>query len=325
MAICKTVIRGVVITGVVAGLAAGAVAVTAGPQALFAIVGQARDKVAHTIELAIDDPVALRAQLRELESAYPERIGEVRGELTELQQQIAQLQQDGLVAQKVVEMASADLASLKDMLARAESARTGAPYTVINVRFGGQALSLEQAYSRATQISNTIAAYQTRVSDAERDVTFLQQQADRLNELLAQLETEQAELQAQIWQLDGQIEMIARNDKLIDMVERRQNAIEKYDKFEAVSLEQVKSRIAKIRSTQEARLNALAANRGTDYETKARTTLDSERAAKQIFERAQQLSQPKPETVEITPSGATQPAQDDGSKSVASVERIVID
>ena len=131
MSLAKTVIR----IGLIGGLAAGGLALIAGPQRVHALFHQARHTVTNAIDNAIDDPVALRNQLRNLEKQYPERIASVRGELASLDQQVAELTRDRDVANKVVELASADFSVLEASLAQAESARTESPSAIIRVRF----------------------------------------------------------------------------------------------------------------------------------------------------------------------------------------------
>lgn len=310
MGMTKTAVRVVA----VGGLLTGAAVLIAGPHRVMAIAGLARDQVVSGIDAAVGDPVALRAQIRELEEQYPKRIGEVRSELSEVKSQISTLERDRAVSEKVVAMANDDLVEMKELLGKAESARTESPAAIINVRFSNQSLSLDQAYSRATNINNTLTAYSSRIADAERDLEFLRQQSTRLEEMLATLETERSQFQAQIWQLDGQIEMIARNDKLIDLIEKRTASMDRFDKFEAVSLDHVTGRIGKIRAEQEARLQALANHsKGDDYETKARTMINAETAARAVFERAQNQALPKP-SIEVSPSGTTtKPASGEGS------------
>lgn len=300
MGMTKTVVRVVA----VGGLLTGAAVLIAGPHRVMAIAGLARDQVVNGIDAAVGDPVALRAQIRELEVQYPKRIGEVRSELSEVRSQIQTLERDRAVSDKVVAMANDDLVEMRTLLSKAENARTESPAAIINVRFSNQSLSLDQAYSRATNINNTLTAYSSRIADADRDLEFLRQQATRLEEMLATLETERSQFQAQIWQLDGQIEMIARNDKLIDLIEKRTASMDRFDKFEAVSLDNVTGRIGKIRAEQEARLQALANHtKGDDYETKARTMINAENAARAVFQRAQNQAAPKP-SIEVGPEGA---------------------
>lgn len=326
MAIVKTVIR----VAVVGGLATGVAVLVAGPERVAALAGQARQCVIQQIDKNIKDPVALRSQLRSLEAEYPKRITGVRADLAELRTQLSELQRDKAVSDKVVEMASADLGVIKDILAKADAARTEAPYATISVRFDSHSYSLDQAYSRATQINNTLQVYSTRSADAERDMTFLTQQQQRLEELLTQLETERAQFQAQIWQLDGQIEMIARNDKLIDIVEKRQASIDKYSRYEAVSLEQITSRMTQIRAEQEARLKGLTnESQATNYEKRAKGMIDTENVARDVFKKAQEapLFQPS-KTIEIGP-GAAHDSTGNGNKNkldhVAMTKPVVVE
>lgn len=311
MGLTKTVVRVVA----VGGLLAGGAMIIAGPQRVLAIAGLARDSVVDGIDAAVGDPVAIRAQIRELEEQYPKRIADVRGELAEVRSQIEQLSRGRAVAEKVVDMANNDLNEMKGLLGKAEGARTEAPAAIINVRFNNQALTLDQAYSRATQINNTLTAYSSQIADADRDLTFLQQQATRLEEMLATMETERAQFQAQVWQLTGQIEMIARNDKLIDLIEKRQASMDRFNKYDAVSLDNVTGRIGKIRAEQEARLQAMASHtKGDDYETKAKSMINAENAARAVFNRAQQKSAPTPsievgtDGIKATSPGSTNPA-----------------
>ena len=91
----KTLLRVGVVTTACGGLAL----LIAGPDRASALVGQAHDTIIQHIDATIDDPVALRKQLRELEREYPERIAQVSGDLAELNEQISQLEQEarGLV------------------------------------------------------------------------------------------------------------------------------------------------------------------------------------------------------------------------------------
>lgn len=320
MSLAKTVIR----VGLIGGLAAGGLALIAGPQRVHALFHQARHTVTDAIDAQIGDPVALRNQLRRLEQAYPERIATVRGELASLDQQVAELTRDRDVAQKVVELASADFSVLEATLAQAETARNESPSAIIRVRFEGQAIDLDDAYNRAVQIKSTVNAYQGRACEADRSIELLAQQKDRLSQLLNELETEHADFRAQLFQLDGQIEVIERNDRLIAMVQEREDAIRKYDKFETVSLDQVTNRMAKIRAEQEARLQSLASgSQEQDYAKQAEAMLNSEATAKQLFEATKALAPVAPApTIEVSPDGAKQLLP---GERVASRKTIVID
>ena len=100
--------------------------------------------------------------------------------------------------------------------------------------------------------------------------------------------TEQDQLHVQVAQLDAEIEMIERNEKLIDMIEEREYAIAEYSKGSpGVSLDQVTKRLAKIRAEQEARFNAVTGRSGgdVDYREMAAQELALESAARDLNER----------------------------------------
>lgn len=277
--IFKTLIR----VGVIASACGVAAVLIAGPSRSAAIVSQARDAIVEKIDANIDDPVALRNQLRELEREYPERISQVRGDIAELNEQIRQLEREQAVSERVVALADRDLDAIKPLLAEAEAASSevervsGSIRNVVSVRFDHRNYTLDQAYARANQISHTRVAYANRAADAAHDLVYLSQQADRLSELLVQLEAERSQFQAQLWQLDRQVDAIARNEKLIDMLESRQKTIEECSRYEVASLDQMVARLAEVRARQQAELDVLTTDHERiEYEDVARMQLDSE-------------------------------------------------
>lgn len=273
MAIFKTIIRVGLITAVVAG---GAVLI-AGPRRAAAVYSNAHTSLMEMIDQNIDDPTALRAQLRELQEQYPEKIADVRGDLAELNEQRRQVQREHSIAQRVVTLTDKDLATLSPLVAQAEVARLeSAPGRVVAVRFANATMDVSDAKHRVDQITRTKAVYSSRMTDAERDLKYLDQQAQRLEALLAQLETERAEFQTQIWQLDRQVDAIARNDRLISLMEKRQRTIDECSKYEAKSLQHLHVKMAEVRSRQEAELEMLANDQQRmDYEDIARLQLDA--------------------------------------------------
>ncbi|MBL8874470.1 MAG: hypothetical protein JNM86_01600 [Phycisphaerae bacterium] len=303
-------VKGLVRYGLIAGLVAGAGLVIAGPDRAFALVSQTRDSINCQIDKHVKDPVALRAQLRKLEAQYPARIADVRGDLAELRTQIGQLNRDHSVNQRAAELASADLSSLKGMLAKAESLRSGtdgmlasggcsdnAP--VFAVRFAGETLGIDQAYAKVTSVEQHAGAFGQRVADIERDLGYLTQQESRLATLLDQLETEQGQFQSQLWQLDRQVDAIARNDRMIEMMGKRQATIDKHSRYRAESLDQVNARVSDIRARQEAQLESLAKTTSVNgYENRARIELDG-RANAAKFTTAP--AKPKPAVIEVRP------------------------
>ena len=77
-------VKGAVRFGVMAALAGGAAAVVAEaarPGSVGAILHQTSGMVGSVIDANIDDPAAMRAQIKRLQAEYPEKIAEVRARL----------------------------------------------------------------------------------------------------------------------------------------------------------------------------------------------------------------------------------------------------
>lgn len=272
MAVFKTLLR----VGLIGTVAAGAAVFIAGPERAGALVSQAHDRILRSIDDSIEDPVALRAQLRELEKQYPARIGQVRGDLAELREQMRQIEREAAIAERVVALAESDLGALKPLLAEAEarevaSSGEGLVRHVAAIRFDNRTYTLDQALTRANQISQTKVAYANRAADAQHDLVYLRQQEERLSEILMQLEAERSTFQAQLFQLDRQVDAISRNEKLIAMLEERQRTIEDVSRYEVANLDQMVARLAEVRARQQAELDALTGQARTlDYEDVAR-------------------------------------------------------
>ncbi len=264
--IFKKLLRTAVVGSVVAGVAVGATVLVAGPERASVIFDQVKDSVLQHIDANLDDPIAMRAQLRGLEREYPERISNLRGDLAELQEQIRQLEREQKISERVVELAKSDLQALP--------AAAGEGMLAISY---GSAHGAQRTQTQKRHIEQTKAVYANRAADASHDLVYLHQQEDRMVELLAQLETEYAQFQAQIWQLERQVDAIARNDRLIQLMENRQKTIDELSNYQAVSLDHVVARLSEMRTRQEAELEMLADDRRrTDYEGVARMQLEEE-------------------------------------------------
>lgn len=306
--------RTIVRVGVIGALATGGLAMIAGPERVGALFSQARNSLNDKIDKAITDPVALRAQLRELEASYPRRIEQAENDLREVRGQMSQLNRESNVSQMVVDMTARDLENLQTLITQAESARG----TIVNaslgetdarrveIVFNEQRLSIDGAYTRTAEISNTRTAHMARSADIQRDLGYLTKQESRLNSLVSKLKGEQADFQVQLWQLDRQVDSIARNDRMIDILAKRQQSIEEQSRYKAASLDHIQNKVADIRAKQEAELAALAAGQErTDYEHKAKMALDAANAKASLQEAAKAKSKGKDEVIEIRalPSG----------------------
>jgi chromosome segregation ATPase len=275
--IFKTIFRTGVILGVAGAVVAGGAYMIAGPDRAGAIMHQMHDGLMERIDQNIDDPVALRSQLAKLEREYPQRISQVRGDMAELREQIHQLDRDKAIALRVVELTDSDLLALDEKLSEASERIPGGNFRLASVSFENRVYDYDRAVARRNQIESTRRANTARAQDATHDLEYLQKQENRLAELLLRLETEHAQFQSQIEQLSRQVDAIARNERLIELMERRNKTIEECSRYEIVSLEQLTNRLAEFRSRQEAELDLLTTEQERqDYEEAARLQVDNE-------------------------------------------------
>lgn len=305
----KTVVRGVVITA----LAGGVLVAVAGPQRVGALVTQTRNGINTAIDSNIQDPVLLRTQIRQLESQYPKKIAEVRSDLGEVQGQIAQLQREQQVAEKVVQLASLDLETVDAQLEQARATQLANPGAIVRVAFdSSRAVDLNDAYAKRQQIEQTRDLYAGRARDLAVDLTYLADQEAQLADLLARLETERSEFQAKLFQLDAQIDTIARNERMIQMMEDRQATIDEHSRYQANSLDQLNGRLSQIRNEQRSRLESISRReKGRDYVNEAEFLINRDGEATQTGARSlpAPVIETGPRVIEVrpdTPSGKPQ-------------------
>jgi len=272
--VTKTVVR----VGLLAALAGGTLIVVAGPDTARALMHQAHANVNNAVGNLVDDPVALRAQLKSLEAEYPKKISEVRTDLGEVQGQISQLDRELKVSAKVVELASMDLAQLDSTLSHAQQVQSENPGAIIRVVMPNERrVALDDAFGKREHVMQTRNVHASRVAELNTDLTYLRQQEEQLASLLTKLETERGEFQSQLFQLDAQIDSIARNERMIDMMEKRQRTIEEHSRFKAHSLDQITHRLNTIRSGQREAIESIARNDHREsYEDIARFEIDQE-------------------------------------------------
>ncbi len=314
--IVKTVIR----IGVIGGLATGAAVLIAGPDRVAAVANQTKSKIVDVIDANIDDPIAMRSQLRSLEAEYPERIAEVRSHLAELKAQRDQIVRERHIAERVVSLARVDFNEIQSLIAMAEEARSDGSF--VRVSFDNRTYNLDNAYRRAADISDTIDLYQARMNDYENDLANLEADAEQLENLLAKLEREHDEFQTQLAHLERQIDAVARKERMVKVMAERQKTLDELSDYRVASLDQFKARLSERTAELDARLASLARNEGrADYEDQARVELSREASAKVRYERSRdnvERSKPRP-TVEIGPDDLEQ--TDDEADKVASSNR----
>jgi chromosome segregation ATPase len=237
-----------------------------------AVVHEIHDNLLESIDTHLDNPALMRSQLRELEREYPARIAQVQGDLAELRHEVKSLEQEVAVSERVVVLAERDLERLGTQVAAQIPVEAGAQ--LISVRLDERVYTPDSAHAQLERVRATRSTYASRAADARHDLGYLVKQASRLEELLAKLQSEQTEFRAQVVGLNRQIDSIARNDRLIDLLDKRNKTIEECGSYEAVSLKQITSRLDQIKGKQEAALDLLAsAEDAVDYEHMARQEL----------------------------------------------------
>ncbi|MFT5422618.1 MAG: chromosome segregation ATPase [Phycisphaerales bacterium] len=305
----KTVVR----AGVIAALVGGTAVVIAGPHRVGAVFHQTQNHINQVIDSQIDDPIALREQIKRLEAEYPKKISQVRSDLAQVQQQTAELDRELKVATRVVALASADLNQYNAILAQAQETQSQNPSAVVKVSFEAstRSMNMQDAYSKRTQIDQTRQMYTGRAADLNTELGFLSQQEKQLAELLTKLETERAEFQSKLFQLDAQIDSIARNERLIEQLEDRQATIDKLSRYESHSLDQLSKKLNTIRAEQRSRIESIAGReQDLNYEDIAQFEIDSQGVSTPA-PTADEVFYLQPESIEVGP-------QDVPSDSVAS-------
>lgn len=271
----KSVFKTTLIGTAVLGTVGGAALVAAGPGRTRAVLHEVKTRVSTAIDAHLDDPIALREKLIQLERAYPDRIAQLRADRAELQQQIGQLERERAISQRVVELADQDLAMLRPRVEEATALAAGQQQArLASVAFQDEVFSLQRAALKVRQIENTKSAHSTRAEDADHSLVYLRQQATRFDETLSQLESEQAAFQVQLSQLNRQVDSIQRNERLIEMLAQRQRTLDECASHDCASLDQVTGKLEQILTRQAAELDVLSAAREqVDYEDLAREEL----------------------------------------------------
>lgn len=276
--------RFIVRWGLIGGLAIGGITLLVGPQRVIACFDQLRQEATTIVDGIVDDPVALRRQLDDLAREYPHRIAEITGEVSKIDQQLIQFERDESIAINVVKLTTQDLESLKELVrvAKQEESVVGTP---VSFWFEGVRFDLESAYTKARRIRTVRANYEDRLAADRRQMELMNEQRDRLVTILEKIQHEHEQYRSQLWQLDREIDAIERNDHIIAMVQRQQDTLSSFDRFgSGNNLDQVRSKLAEIRTVQESTILALTDTEGgADYETRARFAM-SERTLENPFE-----------------------------------------
>jgi phage shock protein A len=263
--------RFIVRWGLIGGLAVGGVTLIVGPQRVLACFDQLQQEANTVIDSLVDDPIVLRRQLEDLAKEYPARIAEIRGEVAKLEQQLLQFERDEKISRRVIELTTADLEALRSLVEDAE-AMLGVRGSTPSLRFEGVRYDLQDAYTEGRRIRTVRANYEDRLASDRRQMSLLNEQGDRLGDVLENIEQEYETYRTQMWQLDREIDAIERNEHIIAMVEKQHETLTGFDRVgNPGNLDQVRTKLAEIRTVQESTILALTeTGAGSDYETRAR-------------------------------------------------------
>ncbi len=269
--------RFIVRWGLIGGLALGGVTLLVGPKRVMACFDQLREEASTIVDGIVEDPVALRRQLDDLAKEYPVRISEITREVSKIDQQLEQFKRDESIASIVVKITTQDLEALRDLVELAETESSNGE-TSASFWFEGTRYDLDSAYAEARRIRTVRANYEDRLAADRRQIELMHEQRVRLATILEKIQHEHEQYRSQLWQLDREIDAIERNDHIIAMVERQQQTLSSFDRFgSGNNLDQVRSRLAEIRTVQESTILALTEpSGGLDYETKARFAMSEE-------------------------------------------------
>jgi len=265
--------KGMLRWGLVSAAVLGGTTILVGPERVAAGFDQVRTVVSHVFDDFVDDPVALRRQLQGLADQYPDRIAEVRSEIAQIDVSIEQINHDNEVAERVVTLTTDDLEEIRVAVLDAQASKEAG--RKVSIRRGSFKVGVEQAKSEARRIAGIRATYEDRTISNAQQTSLLTSQRDRLSDVLDQLESEYGQFEEKLWQLDRQIDAIARNDRLITMTEEQQAVLRDYEKLGKVgNLRQLEAKLEELRLTQEAQLQALEKHGvENNYEREAREDL----------------------------------------------------
>ncbi|QDV07039.1 hypothetical protein Poly30_25580 [Planctomycetes bacterium Poly30] len=274
--IFKTLFRTAAIGAALTAAVVGGSAMIVGPDRVGAMADQLQTRIEQTFDANLDDPAALARQIAQAKEQYPARIREVRQDLASLRDERVQLEQDQAVSERVVVLVDHDLAKLLPEVEKVQTALAeGAPRAQLaSVSFDGEEMSYRRASAKVKEIERTRMAHVARAADAQHNLKYLRNQEERFEAILDKLEEENAQFEAQLAQLNNEVKSIARNERLIKMLEARQSTLDEVETFEASSLDQITTLLERKRLAQELELDQLASTvESIDYEELARSEL----------------------------------------------------
>lgn len=293
ISLCKKVCKTALIGTVLVGTLAGGTLLIAGPNRAHAVIHDVKTRITQAIDSNLNDTIALRNELRDLEKEYPRRIAKVRADLVGLRGDILQLERERAISSRVVELADEDLSQLRPAVKQAAAQfGDGRRVRLAAVVVDERVYTLQSAGTKVRQIENTRNAHASRAADAEHQLAFLRQQETQFSDVVARLEAEQAQFSTQLEQLNRQVDSIQRNERLIELLNKRRRTLEECTSYDVASLDQLTGKLQQILTQQAAELDVLTAGEeAADYEDLAREELERERDVRDTIDALDGASQ----------------------------------
>ena len=235
----------------------------------------------------VDELIAKQKDMKEelsaLRTQYPKQIAMLKGQLNDIDRQLAKLDKEETRATDIVKLCEEDISYLED-----QGDVVGSVYADARViEHRGSKYTLEEAEQLVTRIAETREIYVTRLDDISAERNILQGEKDQITVEVQAVETEQAEFEAEYQSLVREIERLQRNEELLKIAEGRRGIGDDGHSEAMATLDSVKSAVERARLEQDERLKAArVAPKSMDYETRAKLLeLQRKRETKQKTER----------------------------------------
>ncbi len=280
--ITKTLFR----TALIGGLAIGGLTMVVGPQRMVSGYNQVQHTVIAWFDDNMDNPVLLRAQLKNLQAEYPNRLRKITRSLAEVDGQIATISYQQQVSHNAVNIARTDLAELESLYTTANAsqfASNGVPQRVL-IAFQGRNLTVDQAYNRAGRIKASALNNQDKAAHFDQELEILSKYRNRLVEQKDKLDQEYSTFQTQLYNIQRQIDQIERNDDLIELMEECNVEVSDNDKFKARNLGELANRLSALQKQQEAEFETMESMVNSDsYVQKAENAMRQSESFGDVF------------------------------------------
>ncbi len=232
---------------------------------LLRSVKQAAEK---NIDDLIPDEVKLRNDMDKLREEYPRRIAEIQSMIDELDREISSLEKDRRLCREVLAICEEDLGQLQPGLEALGGGKTG---RWAMVEFRGASFSRDEALERTRKILGIKDMYDGRLKAGTGSVGVLQSERERLKAELDHLRGEYDQFLAEYRSLEVEINLLRRNEKLIELTGRRERPGRVDSSGWTRSLHALKAAIARLKTEQEEKLKSFELRAPVEeYETRAR-------------------------------------------------------